>query len=399
MNLNIKENEILKTLLIGLGVFFIFWYMGNILKFIKDFLKIIQPFIAGFMVAYIINIPMNFFYRLIRENYKDPQHEKLIRFFSLVLSWISIIIIGLLLLNILIPQIINSAFALTRKWPQFVKEIYKLMKTNSITENYADSFYDMANGVNWLSINGPLFRIFKTNEVSLFTMTSSVINSVSSSAITVFTVFVFSIFVLLYKDMLALHGNKILYAIFKEDTGDYINRVFSIAYHTFKDYLFSRLIAVAMLITLTYIGMLIFRIPNAPMISILVGLSDLIPIFGPIFGAGISAVLIFIESPFKALIFLIYDIIIQQVQENVIYPAIATAQVGLPAVWVLASVTIGGSLFGIIGMLVSIPVASVIYTLVHEKIDARLIKKGYTMEDIINKKKKDFHKEPADEID
>ncbi len=196
MNLNIKENEILKTILIGLAVFFIFWYMGNILKFIRDFLKIIQPFIAGFMVAYIINIPMNFFYRLIRENYKDPQHEKTIRFFSLVLSWISIIIIGILLLNILIPQIINSAFALTRKWPQFVEEIHKLMKANSITENYADNFYEMANGVNWLSINGPLFKIIKSKDVSLFTLTSSFINSVGSSAITVFTVIVFSIFVL-----------------------------------------------------------------------------------------------------------------------------------------------------------------------------------------------------------
>ena len=230
-------------------------------------------------------------------------------------------------------------------------------------------------------------------------MTSSLLNSIGSSAVTVFTVVVFSIFVLIYKDMLKLNGNKILYAIFSEKKADYINRVFSISYHTFKDYIYSRMISVALLITLTYIGMIILQIPNAPMISILVGLSDLIPIFGPIAGAGISAVIIFIESPIKALIFLIFDVIIQQVQENVIYPAIATAQVGLPAVWVLASVTVGGSLFGIVGMLISIPVASVLYTLVHEKIEQRLRKRGFSEDDIIDKQKSDFRKGYKNEIE
>lgn len=397
--LDVKSRNTLKIILIGLGVFFTFWYLREILEFVGKFIKIVQPFVLGFMLAYIINMPMNFFYKLIRENYKDRRQENLIRGVSLVLSWVCVILFLLLLLNILIPQIVNSALTLSRKWPVFVDETYKLLSNNSLTENYAEKFRDLTKNVNWLSVNGPIFKYINTNERSILTMTSSLLNSIGSSAVTVFTVVVFSIFVLIYKDMLKLNGNKILYAIFSEKKADYINRVFSISYHTFKDYIYSRMISVALLITLTYIGMIILQIPNAPMISILVGLSDLIPIFGPIAGAGISAVIIFIESPIKALIFLIFDVIIQQVQENVIYPAIATAQVGLPAVWVLASVTVGGSLFGIVGMLISIPVASVLYTLLHEKIEQRLRKRGFSEDDIIDKQKSDFRKGYKNEIE
>lgn len=397
--LDVKSRNTLKIILIGLGVFFTFWYLREILEFVGKFIKIVQPFVLGFMLAYIINMPMNFFYKLIRENYKDRRQKNLIRGVSLVLSWICVILFLLLLLNILIPQIVNSALTLSRKWPVFVDETYKLLSNNSLTENYAENFRDLTKNVNWLSVNGPIFKYINTNERSILTMTSSLLNSIGSSAVTVFTVIVFSIFVLIYKDMLKLNGNKILYAIFSEKKADYINRVFSISYHTFKDYIYSRMISVALLITLTYIGMIMLQIPNAPMISILVGLSDLIPIFGPIAGAGISAVIIFIESPIKALIFLIFDVIIQQVQENVIYPAIATAQVGLPAVWVLASVTVGGSLFGIVGMLISIPVASVLYTLVHEKIEQRLRKRGFSEDDIIDKQKSDFRKGYKNEIE
>ena len=187
-----------------------------------------------------------------------------------------------------------------------------------------------------------------------------------------------------------------MYAILSEKKADYLNKVFSLSYNTFKDYIFSRLIAVVTLSGLTFLGMFIMKIPNAGIISLFVGVSDLIPIFGPITGAGLSAVIIFLESPIKALIFVIYDVIIQQIQENIIYPAIAGEKIGLPAVWVLASITIGGSLFGIWGMLIGIPVASVIYTLFHEFIDNKLKEKNISDEMIEIKKNKQYTIEDID---
>lgn len=350
------------------------------------------------MVAYIINIPMNFFYRVIRENYKNPKHEGLIKGVSLLLSWVCVLMVITLLLTTLIPQIVNSAITLTNKWPIFMRETYNLLKGNSLTDGFADSFMEFASSIDWMSFRNIIFGVFRADEnVSMITLTTNILNSIGSSAILIFTIVVFSIFVLVYKDMLKYNGNKILYAFFKEETADYINKVFSLSYHTFKDYIFSRMIAVAMLTVFTYVGMRILRIPNAPMISVFVGVSDLIPIFGPIFGALISAILIFIESPVKALIFLIFNIIIQQLQENVFYPAIANAQVGLPAVWVLASVTVGGALFGIVGMLVSIPVASILYTLFHEKVNHKLMEKGFDEADIDAKYEHKFYTEVEDE--
>ena len=187
-----------------------------------------------------------------------------------------------------------------------------------------------------------------------------------------------------------------MYAILSEKKAAYLNKVFSLSYNTFKDYIFSRLIAVVTLSALTFLGMFIMKIPNAGIISLFVGVSDLIPIFGPIAGAGLSAVIIFLESPIKALIFVIYDVIIQQIQENIIYPAIAGEKIGLPAVWVLASITIGGSLFGIWGMLIGIPVASVIYTLFHEFIDNKLKEKNISDEMIEIKKNKQYTIEDID---
>lgn len=211
--------------------------------------------------------------------------------------------------------------------------------------------------------------------------------------------FVFSIFILLSKRMLKINSTRILYAITNEERADYINRVFSLSYNTFKDYIFSRLISVICLSALTFIGMFVMRIPNAVMISLIVGFSDLIPIFGPIVGTGFSMILIFIESPFKALIFLIYTLIIQQIQENAIYPAIAGNKIGLPAVWVMASVTIGGALFGVWGMLISIPVVSVIYTLSHEKVHKTLVEKDIDEEKIIAKTNKIYKMEDIETND
>ena len=207
---------------------------------------------------------------------------------------------------------------------------------------------------------------------------------------------VFSIFVLIYKKMLKTNGTRLIYALLSEERADYINKVLSLSYNTFKDYVFSRMISVLCLSVLTFIGMKIFKIPNAPIISIVVGISDLIPIFGPIFGTGFSAILIFVESPFKALIFLAYNVIIQQIQENLIFPYIAGDAIGLPAVWVMASVTIGGSLFGIWGMLISIPVVSVFYTLYLEKINNKLKEKNFDDAKIKEKEDKSYTIEEID---
>ncbi len=391
-----KSRDLLKVICYGIILFFAFWYFPVIKNGLVRVVGVFQPFIIGGMIAYLVSIPMNYFERKLRANFPDQKYRKRISALSLFVSWVLIICFLILFLNILIPRIVAVIFSFFNRWPEFIRETYETLNSHSITRPYADKFYEYVNSFGWYEVRNAVMNFIADKKTNLFSLTTGVLNSVSSSLITVFTIIVFSIFVLIYKDMLKTNGTRIMYALMSEERADYLNKVLSLSYNTFKDYIFSRLIAVVTLSTLTFIGMFIMGIPNAGVISLFVGVSDLIPIFGPIVGAGLSAVIIFLESPIKALIFLIYDVIVQQIQENIIYPAIAGEKIGLPAVWVLAAITIGGSLFGIWGMLVGIPVASIIYTLFHEYIDNRLKDKNVTDKMIEEKKNEKYTMEDID---
>ena len=391
-----KSEDLLRVICYGIILFFAFWYFPVIKKLLVQVVGVMEPFIIGGMIAYVVSIPMNFFERKLEEYFPNEKYKKKFAGFSLGISWILIICALILFLNVLIPRIITVIFSFFNRWPEFIRETYDTLNNHSLTRPYADKFYDYVNSFGWYEVRNAVMNFISGKKTDLFSFTTGILNSVGSSIFTIFTIIVFSIFVLVYKNMLKTNGTRIMYAILSEKKADYLNKVFSLSYNTFKDYIFSRLIAVVTLSGLTFLGMFIMKIPNAGIISLFVGVSDLIPIFGPITGAGLSAVIIFLESPIKALIFVIYDVIIQQIQENIIYPAIAGEKIGLPAVWVLASITIGGSLFGIWGMLIGIPVASVIYTLFHEFIDNKLKEKNISDEMIEIKKNKQYTIEDID---
>ncbi|MDO5047636.1 MAG: AI-2E family transporter [Anaerococcus sp.] len=388
--ININQRALFKQITYAIVLFFTLWYLPVIKDVFLKALGLLRPFIIGAVIAYIVNIPMNFFEKNLGDLLGQSKHRKLISGLSLLISWLTIAGVTVILLNILIPRLVSVVFSVFNQWPEFVDEIYKTLSSYSLTKEYADSFYKFVNSFGWYELRNAVVNFFSGNSSTVLSATTGFLNSLGNSLISLFTVFFFSIFILVYKRMLKHNFTKIIYAILDEDKADYLNKVFSLSYNTFKEYIFSRLIAVVTLSTLTFIGMVILRLPNAGMISIFVGLSDLIPIFGPIFGAGFSSIIIFVQSPVKAIIFLVFDIIVQQIQENVIYPAIAGEQIGLPAIWVLASVTLGGSIFGIWGMLVSIPLFSIVYTLFHEYVDNRLKKKNISKEDIREKKDMEY---------
>ena len=397
--LDLKTKNLLRVVVIGILLYFGLYYIGNVWKAFGKLYSVIQPFILGGALAFIISIPMNFFERKFSKLDKRGKHKKLVSTCALLLSWILVIASLVILVNILVPSIIKVVYTFSIRWPDFVDEIYRILKKYPLTEPYANKFKNSFSGVGWYNVRNAIYTFLQGKDGDIFSTATSLMGSISSGVIGVFTMFVFSIFVLIYKRMLKINSIRLMYAIMDEKRADYLNKVFSLSYNTFKDYLFSRLISVICLSVLTFVGMFVMRIPNAAMISVLVGLSDLIPIFGPIFGTGFSVILIFIESPVKALAFLIYNLVIQQIQENAIYPAIAGNKIGLPAVWVMASVTIGGSLFGVWGMLISIPVVSVIYTLTHEKIHERLSKKGFDEEKLLAKGDKTYKIEDIDTND
>lgn len=378
-----KNSQLLKVILISILVFFAFWYIENVKNGLTVFIAVIQPFLIGFMLAFIINLPMNFFERKVYYKiFKTEKTKKLVPVFSLISSWILFILGIVIFLNVLIPRISKAVTALIERFPLFLDDLIDLLNNNKFTKNFADDAQKYINSVDWNNTLVQVKDYFVGEAGNIFDKTTSIINSVSSTIITIAAATIFSVFVLINKKDLKILANRIIYSLFKRSTADEINKVASLSYSSFASYINSKALSSLILGILVFVGMLILKIPFAAMAAILVAIADFIPYVGPLIATVIMMILIFIESPFKSLVFLIFLLIAQQVQGSIIYPALAGKTIGLPSIWVIVSIAIGGSLFGIVGMLVSIPIASILYTLMNEKMDKTLAKKEISENEI-----------------
>lgn len=378
-----KNSQLLKVILISILVFFAFWYIKNVKNGLTVFIAVIQPFLIGFMLAFIINLPMNFFERKVYSKiFKTEKTKKLVPVFSLISSWILFILGIVIFLNVLIPRISKAVTALIERFPLFLDDLIDLLNKNKLTKNFADDAQKYINSVDWNNALVQVKDYFVGEAGNIFDKTTSIINSVSSTIITIAAATIFSVFVLINKKDLKILANRIIYSLFKRSTADEINKVASLSYSSFASYINSKALSSLILGILVFVGMLILKIPFAAMAAILVAIADFIPYVGPLIATVIMMILIFIESPFKSLVFLIFLLIAQQVQGSIIYPALAGKTIGLPSIWVIVSIAIGGSLFGIVGMLVSIPIASILYTLMNEKMDKTLAKKEISENEI-----------------
>lgn len=378
-----KNSQLLKVILISILVFFAFWYIENVKNGLTVFIAVIQPFLIGFMLAFIINLPMNFFERKVYSKiFKTEKTKKLVPVFSLISSWILFILGIVIFLNVLIPRISKAVTALIERFPLFLDDLIDLLNKNKFTKNFADDAQKYINSVDWNNALVQVKDYFVGEAGNIFDKTTSIINSVSSTIITIAAATIFSVFVLINKKDLKILANRIIYSLFKRSTADEINKVASLSYSSFASYINSKALSSLILGILVFVGMLILKIPFAAMAAILVAIADFIPYVGPLIATVIMMILIFIESPFKSLVFLIFLLIAQQVQGSIIYPALAGKTIGLPSIWVIVSIAIGGSLFGIAGMLVSIPIASILYTLMNEKMDKTLAKKEISENEI-----------------
>ncbi|OFO44412.1 AI-2E family transporter [Anaerococcus sp. HMSC075B03] len=378
-----KNSQLLKVILISIFVFFAFWYIENVKNGLTVFIAVIQPFLIGFMLAFIINLPMNFFERKVYSKiFKTEKTKKLVPVFSLISSWILFILGIVIFLNVLIPRISKAVTALIERFPLFLDDLIDLLNKNKFTKNFSDDAQKYINSVDWNNALVQVRDYFVGEAGNIFDKTTSIINSVSSTIITIAAATIFSVFVLINKKDLKILANRIIYSLFKRSTADEINKVASLSYSSFASYINSKALSSLILGILVFVGMLILKIPFAAMAAILVAIADFIPYVGPLIATVIMMILIFIESPFKSLVFLIFLLIAQQVQGSIIYPALAGKTIGLPSIWVIVSIAIGGSLFGIVGMLVSIPIASILYTLMNEKMDKTLAKKEISENEI-----------------
>ena len=348
-----------------------------VISTVRVLLGFLFPFIIGFGIAFILNIPMKFiehhlFGKALKQEKKTVQ--KLARPVSLVLSICFVICIIVIVMLVVVPELgatfVNIAKKIEENIPVFQKWIDNVFGNNPEVVKWAQSL-DIEPG----KIIDSVLGVLKNGVNNIVSSTVSITMGLLTTAMNVSIGFVFACYVLLQKEKLLQQIKKAMYAMFPEKPVRYLEHVWNLANRIFSSFITGQCIEAVILGSMFFVSMTILHFPYAMLVGVLISFTALIPLFGGIIGCWVAFFLILMISPVKAVLFLGLFLILQQIEGNLIYPHVVGGSVGLPSIWVLVAVTLGGSLMGIAGMLIFIPTVSVIYTLFREWVYARLEKK------------------------
>lgn len=363
--------NLLKVIIIAIIIYWGINNFGIIGNVFGKIIEIVFPFILGGALAFILNIPMTFFEnklsKIKNKKRKSLINKNLIRFISLILAIIVITFILYLIINLIVPELIDIIKLLVSNIPYYAEEINKFINSNTENIQEIDS---LISGMNFDtdSIKNELMEILSSVLSSSVSLVMGVVGLITNLIIAI----IFAIYILTSKEKLKNQVLRIIKAYCKKEKAIKIIEVGRITNKTFKNFLTVQALEATILGSLCIIGMLILKIPYAVPIGVLVGVTALIPVVGAFIGIIIGAILILSAEPIKVITFIIFVLILQQVEGNVIYPRVVGGSVGLPGMWVLVAVTVGGSLFGILGMLLGVPVFSVIYSMIKKDTEKRL---------------------------
>lgn len=375
MDLNRKNIvKIIFIVFVAVLIFSLIQNLNAVFSVLNTIFSILSPFIIGFCIAFIINVLMRFFETRVFKNMKKKKSRFWVRFsrpICLLLSILLILIILTVFLLLIIPQIRETIVVIAEELPSRAESLVNSVRDFLLKYNISfDSINKLQ--IDWNSISAGILDNFKTGGTTVINKTIGLTSGILKTLFNFILGFIFSIYLLLSKEKLAVQIKKILYAMFNEKTASHIVDVVALSNGIFSKFVTGQCTEALIIGALCYIGMLVFKIPYAIMVSSLVAVTALIPIFGALIGTAVGALMILLESPIQALWFVIFIIILQQVETNIIYPKVVGDSVGLPGIWVLFSVTVGSNLFGVTGMLISVPVSAVLYYLLREFINKRL---------------------------
>ena len=355
-------------LLVGLQNFHV------ILTFIDYVIGLLVPFIIGACIAFILNLPMSFIENKWFGRFNNKYINKLRRPISVILSLLFVIAIIAIVVVLIVPELTSTITKLITSIPEFADEV------GAWVQGLAEEYPQVQKWVseidfNWDKMGDNLISFVNTTANGLFFSTVDVVTSFVSGALTFFIGFMFSFYLLFKKEDLAKQGKQVLYAYLPERTTKRIIYIMRLTNQMFTNFISGQCTEAIILGLMFYVILVIFDFPYALLISVFIAFMSLIPIFGAFIASYASAFLILMENPLQALAFLVVFAVIQQIEESFIYPHVVGGSVGLPSIWVLAAVTLGGSMMGIIGMLIFIPLCGVLYTLVRANVKERLVKK------------------------
>lgn len=377
MDLNKKSMKKIRELIVFTAILVVaLWKFDTVLEGAKNIWGILFPFVLGGAIAFVINVPMSFLEKKIFGKTKDENKvgKKLARPISLLLTIILAVGVIALVMFGVIPQLTRTMGSLMISIANFVPQMQNWIR------EFSHNNQEIMKLVNQVQFNQDQaikwgISILGSGAGNMMNTTMSAVGSIVSGFATFFIAFSFACYILFQKEKLHVQIRKVFFAFIPKQKAEAFLKICSLTYQTFANFLTGQCVEAVILGSMFVVTLSILKMPYALLIGTLIAFTALIPIFGAFIGCAVGCFLIFMISPKQAILFIIVFLILQQIEGNLIYPHVVGGSVGLPSIWVLAAVTIGGNLMGIVGMLIFIPLVSVLYTIFREFVYLRLKEK------------------------
>ena len=372
--MQIDKKTIRKFFWVAVGSIVVYWLLHETDRFKalwNTTADIFAPFVIGAALAFVLNVPMRAFERHLKFVKSDGTRRAL----GIVLTFTSIVLVLYGVIRLLVPQISETIAALIPKLSVFFQELEKQFLA-FLQENPELLAWVSANtnleSLNWASLIQQAVTMLKNSLTVIAGSAFTAVGSVAGGLVDAVIGLVFSLYCLARKEILARQGRKLLYAFAPEHTSDEIIRVMRLTNVTFSSFISGQCLEACILGGMFAVSMAVLKLPYIALISVLIAVTALVPIVGAFVGCAVGAFLILVNDPVQAVIFLAMFLVLQQIEGNLIYPKVVGTSIGLPGMWVLLAVTVGGELMGIAGMLIMIPLVSVCYALLREITDKRV---------------------------
>lgn len=382
--MHIEKKTIYHIFFVALGCIIIYWLLNKTSQFLavcSGIMGLLSPFLLGAVVAFILNVPM----REIEKHLSVIEKPGLRRTAAMVLTFVALVLVIVAVVLLVIPQIGATFRILLPKISAFFQraqgQIMVFLADNPDLMEMVSSNIDLES----IDLPGLIQKVMNVLGNSVSTIANSavsVVGGITGAVVDGVIALVFALYALARKEILGRQGRKLLYAFLPERVCDQILRVLRLTNRTFSNFISGQCLEAVILGGLFFVSLFLFRMPYITLISVLIGVTSLVPLVGGFVGCILGAFFILVNSPMQAVWFVVLFLVIQQIEGNFIYPRVVGSSIGLPGMWVLVAVTIGADLMGVIGMLLMIPLVSVVYTLLREVANKRITQRNIPSEKI-----------------
>lgn len=362
--MNKIEIDYKKTLKLIIIAIFTYWILNHyqiVLSLLGKLLSVMMPFIIGCMIAFVLNVLMIRIEKLLSKVIVSPKLKTLKRVLSIFGSIVLVVGVVAIIITLIIPELASAIKVIGLSLPEVVDNLQSWIDHH---DTYLPQLEKLINQIDIESMGNEFSKFAKTGFSGMLDSTIDALTVVVSGVVNFVLGLVFAIYILMSKESLKKQVKRLINAYLPQKVADNIFEVARLSRTTFSNFIIGQTVEAFILGALCTIGMVILGLPYAPMVGSLVGITAFIPIIGAFIGGAIGAFMIFTVDYMQAFIFIIFLIVLQQLEGDLIYPRVVGSTIGLPSIWVLFAVTVGGSLWGITGVLFGVPVVSVIYSLI-----------------------------------